>query len=91
MLLRKAFLTSFSQPLTSPCPPPEGDKGGGWGILLRLWSVLLFCTIFKGFAGGEPVKGEEKEKSELAEIMGEIDKVVRVTHPSAILATPYLI
>ncbi len=80
MLLRKAFITYFSQP---PSPPK--------GIWLLLCSVMLFCTVFNGFAGEEPVKGEEKEKSELAEIMGEIDKVVRVTHPSAILATPYLI
>lgn len=39
--------------------------------------VALFCTVFHGFAGGEPVK-EEKEKSELAVLMGEIDKNYKV-------------
>ena len=69
MLLRKAFLASFSQP---PSPPLLR------GIWLQLCSVMLFCTVFNGFAGGEPLKGEEKEKSELAELMIEIDKNYKV-------------
>lgn len=40
--------------------------------------VMLCCTVFNGFAGGEPVTGEEKEKSELAVLMGEIDKNYKV-------------
>ncbi len=40
--------------------------------------VTLFCTVFNGFAGGEPIKEEEKEKSELAVLMGEIDKYYKV-------------
>ncbi|HHT9110547.1 MAG TPA: hypothetical protein ACFYDZ_05230 [Candidatus Brocadiaceae bacterium] len=40
--------------------------------------VMLFYTVFNGLAGGEPVKGEEKEKGELAELMGEIDKNYKV-------------
>ncbi|MBM4056218.1 MAG: hypothetical protein FJ264_16435 [Planctomycetes bacterium] len=78
MLLRKAFITYFSQPTTSPCPPPEGDKGEGRGIWLLLCSVILFCTVSNSFAGGDPVKGEEKEKSELAVLMIEIDKDYKV-------------
>jgi len=39
---------------------------------------VLFCTVFNGFAGGEPVKGDEPEKSELAVLMGEIDKSYKV-------------
>jgi len=35
--------------------------------------VLLLCTVFMVFAGMAPVKGEEKEKSELAQLMGNID------------------
>ncbi len=35
--------------------------------------VLLFCAVFVAFAGMAPVKGEEKEKSELARLMGKID------------------
>lgn len=69
MLLRKAFLASFSQP---PSPPFLR------GIWLRLCSVMLFCTVFNGFAGGEPVKGEEKERTELAVLMGDIDKNYKV-------------
>ena len=41
-------------------------------------AVVLFCIVFNGFAGGEPIKGEENEKSELAEFMGEIDKNYKV-------------
>lgn len=40
--------------------------------------VMLFCAVFNGFAGGEPLKGEEKEKSELTELMIEIDKNYKV-------------
>ena len=35
--------------------------------------VPLCCAVFLAFAGMEPVKGEGKEKSELAQLMGGID------------------
>ncbi|TVL97575.1 MAG: hypothetical protein CV087_22195 [Candidatus Brocadia sp. WS118] len=35
--------------------------------------ALLFCTVFMVFAGLGLVKGDEKEKSELAELMCKID------------------
>lgn len=35
--------------------------------------LLLFCAVSAFFAGISPVKGEEKEKSELARLMGKID------------------
>ncbi|MBF8277842.1 MAG: hypothetical protein HW390_2915 [Candidatus Brocadiaceae bacterium] len=35
--------------------------------------VLLLCTVFMVFVGMGLVKGEEKEKSELAQLMGKID------------------
>ncbi|MCF6156690.1 MAG: hypothetical protein E3K36_15970 [Candidatus Brocadia sp.] len=47
-------------------------------VFLASLVVMLFCTVFNGFAGGEPVKGEEKEKGELAKLMGEIDKHYKV-------------
>ncbi len=47
-------------------------------VFLANLVVILFCTAFHGFAGEEPVKEEEKEKSELAELMGEIDKNYKV-------------
>jgi len=52
-------------------------------MLLRkaFWAslaVMIFCTVFNSFAGEELVKGEEKEKSELALLMGEIDKNYKV-------------
>ncbi|MFO0792636.1 MAG: hypothetical protein U0586_01095 [Candidatus Brocadiaceae bacterium] len=45
---------------------------------MRLCRVMLFCTAFIWFTGGELVKGDEKEKSELAVLMGEIDKHYKV-------------
>ncbi|MCF6153114.1 MAG: hypothetical protein E3K38_12660 [Candidatus Kuenenia stuttgartiensis] len=47
-------------------------------VFLASLTGMLFCTVFNGFAGGEPVKDEEKEKSELAVLMGEIDKNYKV-------------
>ncbi len=47
-------------------------------VFLASLVVVIFCTVFNGFAGGEPVKGEEKEKGELAELMIEIDKNYKV-------------
>lgn len=87
-MLRKVFVTSFSQ---SPSPH-KGDRPSPVDIIqasgdacptnrviwLLLCSVVLFCTVFYGFAGGEPVKGDESEKSELAVLMGEIDKSYKV-------------
>ena len=49
-------------------------KKAFWASLV----VMVFCTDFNGFAVEEPVKGEEREKGELAELMGEIDKNYKV-------------
>ena len=40
--------------------------------------VVLLCTVFMVFIGMGLVKGEEKEKSELAELMGKIDAYSKV-------------
>lgn len=49
--------------------------------------VMLFCTVSNCFAGGESVKGEEKERSELAELMIEIDKNYKVLERLSIYFT----
>lgn len=40
--------------------------------------VLLFCTVFMVFTGLGLVKGDEKEKSELAELMCKIDAYSKI-------------
>lgn len=47
-------------------------------VFLSSIVVALFGAAFNGFAGGEPVREEEKEKNELAALMGEIDKNYKV-------------